>query len=253
MIFLFTDFGYGGPYMGQMEAVLRRAAPQASIVTLMADAPAFDVRGSAYLLAAYTRGLDPDDVALCVVDPGVGTAREAIVMCADGRWFVGPDNGLMSIVARRAATCGFWRIVWRPETLSETFHGRDLFAPVAALLAAGGRAAAVERLAPLDAEAVMHPPWPDQHAAIITSDRYGNAITGIEVSSLDQGAVLLCKGHRIRPATTFGSVSPGAVFWYGNSSGLVEISVNQGNAMLALSLVSGDQVEVDQAREGKYN
>jgi len=253
MIFQFTDFGHDGPYMGQMEAVLRRAVPQIPVMTLLADAPAYDVRGGAYLLAAYTRDVEPGDVVLAVVDPGVGTARETLVMRADDRWFVGPDNGLMSIVARRAAICEYWRITWRPAPLSASFHGRDLFAPVAAILAKGGLAAATDRLAPVTAEHVLRPAWPDQHAAIITFDRYGNAVTGIDVGSVAPGAVLACRGHTIEPAATFGAVPPGAAFWYGNSSGLIEVAVNQGSARLVLNLEAGDEVGVVPQTTPRHN
>jgi S-adenosylmethionine hydrolase len=244
MIFLFTDFGREGPYMGQMETVLRRAAPQVPVITLLADAPSFNVQGSAYLLSTYTNDVVAGDVVLAIVDPGVGTAREALVMRADGRWFVGPDNGLMSIVARRAAHCDFWRIAWRPEKLSASFHGRDLFAPVAALLAEGGLAAAQDRLSAVGVEAVQRPAWPDQYGAIITFDRYGNAITGISVSSLDDRAVIACRGHIFSSATTFGAVPPGQAFWYGNSSGLLEIAVNRGNARQTLDLEVGDVIRI---------
>jgi S-adenosylmethionine hydrolase len=253
MIFQFTDFGHDGPYMGQMEAVLRRAAPQIPVITLLAEAPAYDVRGSAYLLAAYTRDVAPGDVVLAVVDPGVGTARETLVMRADGRWFVGPDNGLMSLVARRAAAREFWRIAWRPEFLSASFHGRDLFAPVAALLATGGLAAAVDCLAPVSPELVLRPGWPDQHAAIITFDRYGNAVTGVAVGSVPPDSALICRGHTIKPAATFGAVPTGQAFWYGNSSGLVEVAVNQGSARLVLSLEAGDEVRTSPEGPSGYN
>lgn len=238
MIFLYTDFGREGPYMGQMEAVLRRAT-DVPVITLLADAPPFDVRGNAYLLPAYTRDVEAGDVVLCIVDPGVGTARHALVLRADGRWFVGPDNGLMSIMARRAVRCDSWRITWRPENLSASFHGRDLFAPVAALLARGGLEAVADKLLPVSADMVEQPAWPEQHAAIITFDRYGNAITGLNASAVDPRAMIICAGHMISAATTFGSVPAGQAFWYGNSSGLVEIAVNQGNARQQFSLQAG--------------
>ena len=245
MIFVFTDFGRDGPYMGQMEAVLRRGAPHVPVITLLADAPAFDVRGSAYLLSAYTRDVARDDVVLCIVDPGVGTAREAIVMRAGGRWFVGPDNGLLTMVARRAGPCEFWRITWRPEILSVSFHGRDVFAPVAALLASGGIAAAADRLLPIALTQVEQPDWPEQYAVIITFDRYGNAVTGIDVSSVNPGDTIACGRHSIGSATTFGAVPPGQAFWYGNSSGLLEIAVNQGSARIELDLKAGAAVHIN--------
>jgi hypothetical protein len=134
---LITYFGVADPYMGQMRAVLARAAPGVPVIDLFSNAPAFNAKASAYLLAAYCTEFTPGTVFLCVVDPGVGGPRAAIALEADGRWYVAPDNGLLSVAARRAAVARWWRITWRPANLSASFHGRDLFAPVAARLALG--------------------------------------------------------------------------------------------------------------------
>src|SRR5688572_23638495 len=102
MIALFTDFGVNGPYVGQMKAVLARAAPGVAVIDLLHDAPAFNPRASAYLLAALAREFAEGAVLLCVVDPGVGTTRRPLVARLDGRWFVGPDNGLFNVAAAHA-------------------------------------------------------------------------------------------------------------------------------------------------------
>jgi S-adenosyl-L-methionine hydrolase (adenosine-forming) len=104
MIALFTDFGLNGPYTGQMKAVLHRTAPDTPVVDLFADAPVGNPKASAYLLAAYAPWFPTGTIFLCVVDPGVGGARPAIIVEADGRWYVGPGNGLFELVQRRAAT-----------------------------------------------------------------------------------------------------------------------------------------------------
>ncbi len=134
MIVLFTDFGPTGPYTGQMVAALLREAPEARVVELMSDAPTFNPRAAAYLLASLVSDVPAGAVVLGVVDPGVGGARRPVMVEAGGRWFVGPDNGLFAIVARRLGGARWHEITWRPERLSATFHGRDLFAPVAARL-----------------------------------------------------------------------------------------------------------------------
>ncbi|MGE5027496.1 MAG: S-adenosyl-l-methionine hydroxide adenosyltransferase family protein [Betaproteobacteria bacterium] len=103
MILLFTDFGSADLYTGQVKAVLAQRAPGVPVIDLLNDAPDFNVRASAHLLAALAPQFPPGSVFLAVVDPGVGSARGAVVVEADGRWFVGPDNGLMSVVAARAA------------------------------------------------------------------------------------------------------------------------------------------------------
>ena len=135
MIVLFTDFGLQGPYTGQMKAVLWRMAPGIPAVDLFADAPVGNPKASAYLLAAYAEWFAAGTVFLAVVDPGVGGTRPPIILEADGRWYVGPGNGLFELVERRATSKRSWDIDWRPERLSASFHGRDLFAPVAAMLA----------------------------------------------------------------------------------------------------------------------
>lgn len=155
MILVFTDFGHAGPYMGEMRAALLRRAPAVPVVDLMADAPAFRPDLAAYLLAALWPTALPGDVLLAVVDPGVGTARRPLAVEVDGRWLVGPDNGLFEPILRRAGRWQGHAIAWRPERLSTSFHGRDLFAPVAAGLATGGRPA----LTP--AEPTRFPDWPD--------------------------------------------------------------------------------------------
>src|SRR5713226_7532857 len=137
MIVLFTDFGLAGPYTGQVNAVFCRYAPNVPVIQLFADAPAGQPKPSAYLLAAYAEWFPTGTVLLCVVDPGVGSERAALIVEADGRFYVGPDNGLFELVLRRAANPRSWHIDWRPPNLSASFHGRDLFAPIAARLAQG--------------------------------------------------------------------------------------------------------------------
>src|SRR5882757_10859172 len=137
MIALFTDFGLSGPYTGQMVAVLQQTAPGVPVIQLFADAPAGNPKAAAYLLAAYAAWFPPGTVFLCVVDPGVGGARAPLMIDADGRWYVGPDNGLFELLLRRAKSAQTRAITWRPEKLSASFHGRDLFAPAAAQLAKG--------------------------------------------------------------------------------------------------------------------
>ncbi len=126
MIVLFTDFGLYGPYTGQMKAVLHQMAPGIPIVDLFADAPVGDPKASAYLLAAYAAWFPAGTAFLCVVDPGVGGTRPSIILEADGRWYVGPGNGLFELVQRRARETRSWDIHWKPEHLSASFHGRDL-------------------------------------------------------------------------------------------------------------------------------
>lgn len=240
MIFLITDFGPFGPYLGQMQAVLARDAPAVPVIDLLNDAPAFDPAASAHLMAALAAHLPEAATVLGVVDPGVGTDRRPVAMNADGRWYVGPDNGLFDVVAARAGQAAWHEIVWRPQQLSASFHGRDLFAPVAAHVAAGR--APDERLAEL-------PERDDDHGTdrgtVIYVDGYGNAMTGLRAAHLADDTVLAAGGHRFRRARTFGELPLGATFWYVNSLGLAELAVNQGSAAQACGLHVGTWISIE--------
>jgi S-adenosylmethionine hydrolase len=241
MIALFTDFGLAGPYTGQMKAVLLRDAPNVPAVDLFCDAPACNPRAAAYLLAAHAAWFPRSTVFLAVVDPGVGGPRAPLAIRADGRWYVGPDNGLFEIVLRRAATAQVWEITWRPADLSMSFHGRDIFAPVAALIARGEAPAWQARAI----ESARWSEWPDDLAEIIYVDHYGNAMTGLRARAVPQGARLAVNGHVVPQARIFAEAAPGAAFWYENSNGLAEIAVNLGRADRALGLAIGSAIAVE--------
>jgi hypothetical protein len=240
MIAVFTDFGLHGPYTGQMKAVLHLSAPGVPVIDLFADAPVANPKASAYLLAAHAAWFPAGTIFLCVVDPGVGGARPTIIVEADGRWYVGPGNGLFELVQRRAKAVRRWDIDWTPEHLSASFHGRDLFAPVTAMLGRGepppGR--------PRADNADRCPDWPDDLAEIVYVDHYGNAMTGLRAAMLPAGGRLGVAGHVLERARTFGDLPVGAPLWYENSNGLAEIAVNQGRADRTLGLSVGSPVEI---------
>jgi S-adenosylmethionine hydrolase len=234
LLVLVTDFGANGPYSGQVKATLRRLAPRADVVDLFADAPVCNPRATSYLLAAYAAEFPHGSIFLCVVDPGVGGERVPCIVEADGRWYVGPDNGIFELVLRRSQRpARYWEITWRPERLSSTFHGRDLFAPVAARLATSSNIPRVEG-SPRRRRA-----WPDDLAEIVYVDGYGNLISGVRAARVPPPAVLTLNGQPIANARTFGDVPPGAAFWYENSSGLLEIAVNQRRANVLLEAEIG--------------
>jgi S-adenosylmethionine hydrolase len=172
-------------------------------------------------------------VFLAVVDPGVGGRRDAIVIQADGRRFVGPDNGLLSLVWQRARNHECFRIAWRPQRLSSSFHGRDLFAPVAAALATkvpGGwlrRKPAPDVL--LDDEDL---------ARVLYVDHYGNAVTGLR--EFKTSWKLRAGKHTLAYARTFEEAR--GPFWYENSMGLVEVAAPRAGAARMLGLKVGSVV-----------
>lgn len=240
MILLFTDFGYEGFYVGQMHAAIARHAPGVQVIDLMHDAPAFDPAAAAYLLAALAPSVCPNAVVVAVVDPGVGSTRRPIVVRADERLFVGPDNGLFELVMRRASQVDCHGIDWRPAALSSSFHGRDLFAPVAASLAKGATYGGT----PLPVDAVRYPHWPDDLPVVVYVDGYGNLMTGIRAETVGADAQLTVGGAKPRRARTFSDVKPGEMFWYANSIGLIEVAVNQGSAAAQLSASIGMDVSI---------
>jgi len=236
MILTVTDFGVTGPYLGQMRAALSMAAPTAPIIDLMTDAPQFQPRWTAYLLPAILQHTAPAwRVVLAIIDPGVGSDRYPLMLRADGFWYVGPDNGLLSVVARRASQADLWQIDWRPSYVSRSFHGRDLFAPVAAELWRGRMPAGT----PLPLGQMVGWNWPDDLAEIIYCDGYGNAMTGLRASAIEASATLQVGAHAFSGAGTFADVPVGTGFWYENSSGLVEIACRNGSAQHRFGLQPG--------------
>lgn len=240
MIILFTDFGSSDIYVGQVKAVLAQSAPGVQCTDLLHDVPSYQIRAGAHLLAAAFGYFPQDSVFLAVVDPGVGSSRQPVVMEADGEFFVGPDNGLLSVVAARSSQCRFWRIDWRPENLSSSFHGRDLFAPIAAAIARG--AFPKDKLTPIEQLEVRL--GAEDIFEVIYLDHYGNAMTGLRAGNVPHLARIEVNGQAVQYARTFSETQSGAVFWYENSIGLIEIAVNCGSAAQALNLAVGQWVSV---------
>jgi S-adenosylmethionine hydrolase len=143
-------------------------------------------------------------------------------------------------VQRRAHAVLAWDITWKPELLSASFHGRDLFAPVAGMLARGDPPPGEPRLPGIE----RRPEWPDDLAEIVYIDHYGNAMTGIRAVQLPPTARLAVAGRVLERARTFGDLPPGGAFWYENSNGLAEIAVNQGRADRHLGLAAGTGVDI---------
>lgn len=253
VILLFTDFGHEGPYVGQVTTRILTIDPEQRVVDLMSDAPAFDPKASAYILASLLAELPAGVSVIGVVDPSVGTdAREPVALLADGRWFIGPGNGLFSMVARRSVSTQWFRISYQPAGVSPSFHGRDLFAPVAArVMGDGSELVAQGWLTPIGAD--DRPGWPDDLGEVVYVDAYGNVMTGLRGEGLGTADQLRlpadpCVGRQkdrlIPRARVFADVSPGELFWYENSNGLVEVAMNRGDAARELALTIGSRLDV---------
>ena len=238
MIVLFTDFGAHDPYVGQIKARLAQLAPAHQVIDLLHEVPDFNAHAGAHLLAAFAQGFPPGSVFIAVVDPGVGTPRDAVVLLAGGHWFVGPDNGLLSVVHARQTDARLWRIDWRPDGLSATFHGRDLFALIAAEIARGEFPH--DKLSPKDKLQVEFDAG--DLPRVIYIDHYGNAWTGIRGVLCD--ARVRAAGETFVHGESFGFVEKGAGFWFINSVGLLELAVNRGSAAANFGLKVSDPVQV---------
>lgn len=238
MIVLFTDFGHRDPYVGQIKARLAEHAPTQLVVDLLHEVPDFNPHAGAHLLAAFASGFPPGSVFLAVVDPGVGTPRDAVVVLTGGRWFVGPDNGLLSVLAARHTDTRLWRITWQPDGVSATFHGRDVFAQIAAEIASGEFP--TDKLAALDKLVVEFDVG--DLARVIYLDHFGNAWTGMR--GVPNDARVSAAGVPFKHSESFGFVGKGEGFWFNNSVGLLELAVNRGSAAAEYGLKVGDPVKV---------
>ena len=240
-IVLATDYGLSGGYVGQLKFAIYRITPHAKVIDLDHSLPSLNAKASAYLLAGYLEYLPERSVVIGVVDPGVGSSRAPILMEGDGYTFIGPDNGLFSIVYRKLSEAELFEILLLGEPASRTFHGRDVFAPVAANIVSGSR----PDLKPVSAREMKGAGWPDSLREVIHIDRFGNAVTGITFHPSGVSQVLKVNGQCLKYAEAFYLVEKGEGFWYCNSNNLVEIAVRDASAAENLGITVGAKVEFD--------
>lgn len=238
MIVLLSDFGIGSPYVAQMQAVLLEHAPSVPHLVLFSDLPVFQPDLASPLLEAYQSYFAAASIFLCVVDPGVGSLRKALLVQADTHYFIGPDNGLFDHVVAASKKVHAWQIPYLDTQVSASFHGRDVFAPVAASLASGTCRFTDWPLHHYQ----LQPFWQQQLCQVVYIDRYGNAMTGIRAATVPNDSCIVVREQRIGYARTFNDVEPGQAFWYENSIGLLEIAINQGHAAQGFNLVPGQPV-----------
>lgn len=232
---LFTDFGSMDSYQGEMKARLLTALPQWAVFDLMVGAPAMNPRAAAYLLAAIVNQLPEHILVIAVVDPGVGSERKPLLLDTGKHLLLGPDNGLLSQVLLQQGGRVF-EIGWRPESLSASFHGRDLFAPAAIRLALDEPLG----LKPLQSLDICGADWPCDYPVIIHIDAFGNLISGLLYHQNIRH--IQVQGRLLMQARSFYEVPVGELFWYQNSLGLVEIAANQARACDLLQVQIGEPV-----------
>jgi S-adenosylmethionine hydrolase len=241
VITLLTDFGTADGYVGEIKGVLLSDLPGATIVDITHDIPAHDVDLGRLTVARYWRRFPRGTVHVAIVDPGVGSSRAALAVSSDGRYLVGPDNGLLS----PALLAGDARVVELsvPPHASPTFHGRDVFAPAAAQLAHG---VGVDALGPPAVEPLIRR-TPEPHRAttgeligeVIVVDRFGNAITNLVGM---RGGRIEVRGREIPLTRTYAELRPGEAGAVVGSTGLIEIVVREGRASDTLALARGTAV-----------
>ena len=232
-ILLLTDFGLKGPYVGQLHSAIASVHGGLSVIDFMHDLPTFSPERSAILLQAALPWLPTRCIVCAVVDPGVGSARHAIAMRMEQRWFVGPDNGLFSLITEQPDEVLKLDL---PAAASASFHGRDLFAPAAAQLALGH--------APGNPFSGDLTSVPVNRQQVIYVDYYGNAMTGLRAEDVEESSRLRAGRRELVRATTFSDRPAGTAFYYKNSWNLIEIAVNQGSAAESLGLVPGTTVQI---------
>jgi S-adenosylmethionine hydrolase len=258
LITFLSDYGLTDDFVGVCHAVIAGACPDARVIDLTHGVPRGDVRGGALVLAGALPYL-PFGVHLAVVDPGVGSDRRAVALASgDGRRFVGPDNGLLWLAVERA--CGVVEAVdigrspFALEAVSATFHGRDIFAPVAARLAAGATLAeAGEACDPAGLVRLELPGPRVEDGALVAHavylDRFGNvALDARGRSGLRHGPrlVVSVRGESWPGVfgRTFADVAAGELLVYEDSNGRLAVAVNQGSAVQRLGISVGDELRI---------
>jgi S-adenosylmethionine hydrolase len=257
VITITTDFGHQGPFVATMKGRVLTRLPEARIIDVSHEVPVYWPAEAGFWLARAYPYFPEGSVHIAVVDPGVGTRREILAVTADGHVFLAPDNGLLAPIVRRARSCEIRRLETERvmarlqlPPASATFHGRDIFAPIAAEVAAG-RVRPIE-LGPVTTDIV--PAWVDEPAVspeqvagvVITVDHFGNLITNIDGSLIQafRSPVVRTGGHSFPLRRTYGDVQPGDYLALINSFGVLEIARAEQSAAEALGLGRGAPVVV---------
>jgi len=263
LIVFLSDFGLKDPYVPLVHAVIERVSQgKVRVIDLTHEIEAFSVVNGAYMLYTSYKWFPPGTVFLGVVDPGVGTERKPVIIVTEKYFFVGPNNGLLWPAAREDGIRGVYWIL-RSEAfikpVSKSFHGRDVFAPVAALLAMGVRPDAFgPRLSEAELVRVeLKEGCEGGRAAVVVVhvDRFGNVALGLEADCLKAlcgsgGRVAVSSPRRRMKALceeVFSRAEPGELVLYVNSLGFPELAVNMGDASRALSVKVGEKLVLEPA------
>ncbi len=255
IITLTTDFGLADHYVGTMKGVLLSRCPDARLIDISHDVPPFSIYSGAYTIDQAAPYFPPGAIHLIVIDPGVGTERKPLLVESGEQYFIAPDNGVLSMVVARNGVPKVREIANRSlwlDSPSSTFHGRDVFAPVAAALASGAASPAevgpllprIELLPDLEPKQTQDGVWKGKLLAV---DRFGNAVTNFKTGTFARivtGSFALSIGdHKITDfRRTFGIAPSGLCFAYIGSSGYIEVAANQQSAAKLLNASPGDYI-----------
>lgn len=259
IITLTTDFGSSDPYVGIMKGVILSLNPEAELVDVCHEIRAYDLMEAAYAVAQFYRWFPSWAIHLVVVDPGVGTARRPILVSADTYRFVAPDNGVLSLVYAQDQNVSVRHITARHyfrDPVSSTFHGRDIFAPVAAWLSRGVE---TDKFGDLIGDyAKFAAPQPKRvsdrllKGVVVRVDRFGTLVTNLTPADLPElfakepapFKILVGKTEIHQMKSAYAEGAQGEVFAILGSSGYIEIAANQASTAQALGAGKGAEVGV---------
>ena len=254
IITLLTDFGTKDGYIGAVKGVIKRINPQAEIVDITHDVDSYDVLGAAFALSNFYRYFPKGTIHLAVVDPGVGSLRQPILIKTKDFFFVGPDNGIFSFIYQREDLTDIIVISNKKYFLAEpssTFHARDIFAPVAAYLSLGIKTEEFGSAAKECMKVIIPQPEPEGKSLkgeIIHVDHFGNLITNICADLLKnkKNAEIVMGKRKIKGISrSYFEIKEKRLGALIGSSDFLELAVNQGSAQTLLKAKVGDRIRID--------
>lgn len=258
IITLTTDYGTNDHLVGTLKGVILKINPEATIVDITHNVAPFDLLDGALAIGSAYSYFPPRTIHVVVVDPGVGTERRPLLVTAENQYFVAPDNGVLSLVYEREPNTVVRHVTaehYYLQPVSKTFHGRDIFAPVAAWLSKGWQTASMgEEIEDFKRFAMPRPKAAEGtlKGIVLRVDAFGNLITNFHAEDLPEsepgnGALTLQVGNQqvTRLVSTFAQGNAGEAIAYLGSSGYVEIGVNKGNASRTLGVGRGTPVVLE--------
>ena len=245
IITLTTDFGTTDYYVGCMKGVILSINPNVNIVDISHEIKPFDIIGCSYFLSSFYKYYPPNTINVVVVDPGVGSSRRPLIIKADDKYFIGPDNGIFSTVLENTDQAEIYHLTnpdYFSKFVSSTFHGRDIFAPVCAYLSLNTHISKFgEKIEDIKLLNNIKPKLSNSKiiGKIVYEDRFGNLITNIKeelIINIDK--IIIGKVQIDKISSSYNEVSKGEALAIIGSSGYLEISVNMGSAASVIDKTS---------------